>query len=214
MTDPKKPASVQIRRTKARAHLQIFNIVEILLWVSVLFRTLLLLPLVGRKFLPGGIADFFIYVTTFTAAIQTINTILGLSNSRNRLLCIFVQAHKCWFVWDVLHVKIVKHGLFSLLIVLWSVSNICRFAFYTYKLSRGSVHNSWLKTLYANEFLLTLPLGMVAEWGLIFMKLRYVDGTLRLFMQLVLVLYVPSFYILFDHYLKKKTLLGEKQHHA
>lgn len=177
------------------------------LWFCCFARFLILLPLVGRKFLPGGMADFFHVVS----AVPLIGNVINLPSSGWRgssLYWSYFNSLKmialCYLV-IFPHPKIAKHTSYSFLIVAWSVSNIIHTAYYAFK-TKTRTSPRFLFWLKYHHFYVTFPIGHIAEMVLLFLSLIFVEDDLwyELSLKGILLSYIPMGYFFWGHLKNKK----------
>lgn len=164
------------------------------LWLCCFGRFLILLPLVGRSFLPGGIADFF-HVVAFTP-IGAVVLVKGLAN-KGSLWNLASSLRMVIMCFGVIfpHPKIAKHTSYSLLITSWCLSNVIHFSYQAFKVKiKASPH--FLFWLEYHHHYLTFPLAFIAEVVLIFLSLHFIEDDLPFewLVKVVLVSYIPLGY--------------------
>jgi len=179
------------------------------LWFCCLARFLILLPLVGRRFLPGGIADFFHVVSILPVGDVIIERVLATArnSTTDTYFDLFVGIKMVWLCYGVIfqYPKIAKHTLYSVLIASWCILWSIHFVFkaFTTKTRRCP---SWLLKLQYSNFFLTYPSSWVAELILIFLALKFVEHDIyELFLQAVIVSYVPVGYLSLKYLRKRRT---------
>lgn len=186
-----------------------YNTCSFVLWLCCFCRFLILLPLVGRKFLPGGIADFFHIVSLlplcgFFIKKTLIKSKLQVSDAWS----LANGVRMVWVCYGVIfpHPGIAKHTSYSLLILSWCLMNVVHFAYYSFKVKTRSTP-SWLFWLQYHHFYLTFPLTMVAEMVLIFLSLAFVkqDHMYEMFLQAALLSYIPAGYFAWGYLQSRKS---------
>lgn len=176
----------------------LFNVVAFTLWLFCFLRFLVLIPLVGTKFLPGGIADFFQTVAVLPLVSIILRKLLVKFKFTVRDLFGLANALKMVFICYVVifpHPKIAKHITYSFLILSWCILYIIDFFYYSFRVkTRSSPY--WLYYLKYTHFWVTLPVAAAAELAMIFLALTFVDEDLALEMvfKIVLLAYVPLNY--------------------
>lgn len=168
------------------------NVVAMTLWFCCLSRFLILLPLVGRRFLPGGIAEFFHalswtpLITFFVVRLTRWN---HLKNRKNAILSwgLANALHMPWICYGVIdpHPTIARHATYSMMLFSWSLLNTLYYAHQAFFVK--TKHNlAWLKRTAYRCHYVTLPVGLVGELGQIFLGLSFtpeglvLDWALRL----------------------------------
>ncbi|GEQ71451.1 hypothetical protein JCM33374_g5135 [Metschnikowia sp. JCM 33374] len=195
-----------------------YNLASFTLWCCCLGRFLVLLPLVGRQFLPAGIADFFHVVATlpllgfFVVKFLAFSSDSPASASSEQqgpgLWGLFNGLRLVWVCYGVIfpHPKIAKHTTYSLLILAWCTQNIIDLAYHSFKLKTRT--SPWfLFALHYNHFYVTFPLAFVSELAIVFLSLAFVQHSVfEWVLQACFLLYVPVGYFTFKHLLKRKDV--------
>lgn len=187
-----------------------FNISSFTVWFCCLGRFLILLPLVGRKFLPGGIADFFHVVSL--CPLCGFFVIKSLVDKQIRVADVFLFANglrMAGICYGVIfpHPKVAKHTTYSILILSWCVMYVIHFAYYSFKVKTRRTP-SWLFWLEYHHFYVTFPLAIVAEMVLIFLSLAFVEEEMLygLILKAVLIGYIPGGYLTWQYLCSRKNL--------
>lgn len=186
-----------------------YNITAATLWLCCLGRFCILLPLVGRRFLPGGMADFFHIVATLPLiGFFVVNLCSRRDYSVTDLWGLFSALRMVWVCYGVIypHPTVAKHTMYSVLIVAWSLHFLIDSTYHAFRL-KTKTSPLWLFWLQYHHFYLTLPLEFASEAVLLFLSLGYVEGKFyELFLQGCLLAYVPVCYLMFNYLQKRKTL--------
>lgn len=179
-----------------------YNVVSTTLWFCCLCRFLILLPLVGRKFLPAGIADFFHVVSVFPLIGWVLVTALvKTQHSWNDLWGLFDALRMVWMCYGVIfpHPKIAKHTSYSFLILSWCIQNLIDSFYHGFK-TKTRTSPLWLFWLHHHHFYLTFFVSCVSEMILIFLSLGFVKSELHEWVLKACILaYVPVGYFLFGY---------------
>ncbi|PVH20277.1 hypothetical protein CXQ85_002062 [Candidozyma haemuli] len=179
-----------------------YNVVSTTLWFCCLCRFLILLPLVGRKFLPAGIADFFHVVSVFPLIGWVLVTALvKTQHSWNDLWGLFDALRMVWMCYGVIfpHPKIAKHTSYSFLISSWCIQNLIDSFYHGFK-TKTRTSPLWLFWLHHHHFYLTFFVSCVSEMILIFLSLGFVKSELHEWVLKACILaYVPVGYFLFGY---------------
>lgn len=190
-----------------------FNAAAATLWWCCLGRWALLLPLVGRRFLPGGIAEFFQVLALFPALSHLLRWfLLGYRSyaDENQLWSLVFAAKAIYICYGVIFPSplIAKHSSYSVLIVSWGLQIL---SLYSYKALRsvGLADRPWIRSAYLNLAFFTFPASTVAEMILIFLSLAFTDDDswAELFNKAVLVAYIPVSYFAWQNLKKRRTRL-------
>ncbi|ABN68642.2 predicted protein [Scheffersomyces stipitis CBS 6054] len=185
-----------------------FDCVSATLWFCCLVRLLILLPLVGRRFLPGGIADFFHVVALLP--LFGFFVVNSLGNRKLFLKDAWSLANgirMAWICYGVIfaHPKIAKHTSYSILILSYCLSNFIHFSYLAFRTKTRS--SPWLLFwLQYTHHYITFPLTMGAEMVLIFLSLAFVaeDSIYEVALKAVLLAYVPIGYLAFNYLGKRR----------
>ncbi|CUM67983.1 uncharacterized protein PRCAT00005697001 [Priceomyces carsonii] len=176
-----------------------FNVVFTTLWACCFIRFLILLVLVGKRFLPGGIADFFHVVSL--APLISFFYVKGLIQRKFSLRDAWSLGNAIRMVWICYGViypspKIAKHTSYSYLILSWCMLGLIHYGYYSFKVKTGGSPR-WLFWLKYHHFFVTFPLGFVSEMILTFLSLAYVDDGLifEILLKTQLLSYVPLGYL-------------------
>lgn len=184
------------------------NIVSATLWFCCLGRFLILLPLVGRRFLPVAIADFFHVVSVIPLITFFVVNLLGRTEFKpTDLWGLFNGLRMVWVCYGVIypHPKIAKHTSYSFLILSWCLQNLIDSAYYAFKV-KTKASPTWLFKLHHLHFYLTFPIATVSEMILIFLSGLYEKHRLYdLFLDGCLLMYIPVAFFAFRHLLARKT---------
>ncbi|KAG7661191.1 uncharacterized protein J8A68_005295 [[Candida] subhashii] len=187
-----------------------FNSVAATLWFCCLGRFLILLPLVGRKFLPGGIADFFHIVSlTPLFGFLLLKSILYTNVKLSDLWALFNGLKMAWICYGVIfpHPKIAKHTSYSLLISAWCIQYVIHYSYHAFRIKTRS--SPWfLFWLQYHNFYITYPVGLVAEMILIFLSLMFVedDSIYEYVLKFALLSYIPVAYFAWNNLRKRRNL--------
>ncbi|CAK9436949.1 uncharacterized protein LODBEIA_P14510 [Lodderomyces beijingensis] len=187
------------------------DVVAATLWFCCLARFLILLPLVGRRFLPGGIADFF-HVVSLTPLMATSAVVLFNQHKRPfkaYFWSLLNGLKMAWICYGVIfpHPKIAKHTAYSFLITAWSTQYFLHF---TYLAFRERTRSSPFFLFWAqyNNFYVTYPVELVAEMSMIFLSLGFLteDSYYAIVIKAVFVSYIPIAYFAWGHLKKRKAV--------
>jgi hypothetical protein len=197
-----------------------------LFWFFIICRLIILYPLTGSKFLPGGIADFYINVLNSTVLLeifnyltifrhipnnQTINNNLQKPHFYILLIVSLIRLSLTFVIYN--YPRITPSKLFSILILSQSLKELFRW-FYNFQKVRLFNNNiPWLnKFLRSFTYLLLTPIETFSSFYLLFQSLIYpsyqnnlinYDIKIKFFLKLILILYLPIFYIIYKRTIKK-----------
>ncbi|SCU82958.1 LAFA_0D00980g1_1 [Lachancea sp. 'fantastica'] len=185
------------RGVKARFY-QYFRITSSFLYAALVARWAILYPLVGSKFLPGGIHEFLCYLIVYAATAEILwnfvfhgltKTALSRTMLKNVNLLYFVGNFH--FYDDYEHALVLKSGAYSSFIVALGLSQTyCHWC----KLFRSPRHKrrTFLQTL---DTFVTLPVLYLSEGYLLLLNLQtpnfHTDPWLQIVNKAVLVAFIP-----------------------
>ncbi|ODV93253.1 hypothetical protein PACTADRAFT_77606 [Pachysolen tannophilus NRRL Y-2460] len=156
-----------------------YNRLFALLWISVIARFSILLPLVGNKFLPGGIADYFLSVQALTCLFDLFNVITKIIEIKNSNLFILNFISKALISSILLqYPKIARNESFSTLIISWSLQEFFKNLYMIFKIRNKGIYKVpyLIYWFYSNNFILVYPLRVLSEIAIIFLSLRYAQA--------------------------------------
>jgi hypothetical protein len=188
----------------------LYNSVATTLWFCCLARFLILLPLVGPKFLPGGIADFFHVVALIPLIgffVERINRYRTLRFKDSWILANGLRM--IWICYGVIfpYPIIAKHPSYSLLIISWCLSCLIHYSYHAFRIkTRGSPY--FLFWSQYNNHYLTFPLGLIAEMILVFLSLKFVieDLIYEYVLKTALLAYIPLAYFTWGYLQQRKQV--------
>ncbi|OUM53812.1 hypothetical protein BVG19_g3133 [[Candida] boidinii] len=197
------------RYTRLQKYLILTDVISSFLWIAVLLRFLILFPLVGTRFLPGGIADFFLSVQCIIF-IDLFNYYLIYRNYPNSqflkrvnlnriLLTIFSRVLVSFGVLYAFP-KTARHISFSTLIIANSLQESTRYIYNAYKIRTYGKKIYWLQFAKKLLFIIFFPIEIISEVSLIFISLQFADAENKLYgylLRAILFFYVPFFYVLY-----------------
>lgn len=198
----------KVRRSQLARKLVILNnLVSFFLWFCCWFRLQILALLVGRRFVPGGIAEYFQYLQTYSLISQMILAFTAVKVSKNkRYLKVLKAFNGLLITWAVIYQypKVSRHTAYMIYVLAVSLSETLGFLYYLFPLQL-------LKTLKKYNFLVLFPTQKIAEAILILVSFKFVDNNndfqyfVSLFLKALLLFYVPSTYIVYRYLWKTRT---------
>lgn len=184
-----------------------YNIVSSTLWFCCLGRFLILLPLVGRRFLPAGIADFFHVVSVMPLlGFFLFHMLVRDQHEKKDLWRLLDGIRMCWVCYGVIfpHPIIAKHTSYSFLIASWCLLNLIDSCYYTFRIKTKS-SPKFLYKLRHTHYLLTFPISFVSEFILVFLSLAFVQGALHeILLEALFLIYVPAGYFQLKYLNKRR----------
>lgn len=179
-----------------------FNVASLTLWFCCFGRFLILLPLVGRRFLPGGIADFF-HVVSLLPLIEfvVVKLLVPKPFTKNDFFKFLNAARLAWLCYVVIfpHPKVAKHTSYSLIIAAWCFQYIIHYAYYAFK-TKTKKSPQWLFWLQYHNFYWTFPIAIVGEISILFLSLAFVEHKwYDISYQVAVLAYVPGGYFAWNH---------------
>lgn len=168
---------------------------------------MIFLPLVGKRFLPSTIADFFHVVAILPLLNFFIVNLVGRTTYKaGDLWGLFNGIRMVWICYGVIypHPRIAKHTSYSMLIATWCIQNLIDNAYHGFKV-KTKTSPMWLFRMHHLHFYITVPLAMLSEMILIFLSGTYEKHHIyELFLDAVLLSYIPIGFLAFRHLLARK----------
>lgn len=193
-------------------YLEIYNALSGVLWGCVLIRLVILLPLVGTEYASEGVAPFLSGVQSL-ALLEVVHSAVGLVRS-SPITALMQVASRLFLVWGVVRLfpQTAAHPVFSVMVVAWCLAELIRYPYYWTQLRKSTP--KWLEWLRYNLFIILYPVGASSEAFLAYRALpaaNYYHPYWAAIMKLVLVIYPPSFYLLYKHmFIMRKKVLGKQ----
>lgn len=177
-----------------------YNVVSFTLWLCCFGRFLILLPLIGRKFLPAGIADFFHVVACFPLlGVVIVNCLAKTEYVWSDLWALLNGLRMVWICYGVIfpHPKIAKHTSYSFLILSWCIQNIIDCAYHGFK-TKTKTSPLWLFWLHHHHYYITFFTSCISEMILVFLSLKFVSNDWHeLLIRGCILSYIPVGYFMF-----------------
>ncbi|KAL7267320.1 hypothetical protein RUND412_010099 [Rhizina undulata] len=196
-------------------YLVTYNFVSALLWLGVLARTILSLPLVGAENVyAAGVGDYTRWTQTL-ALLEIVHIVLGLLKSSLATTVLQVSS-RILLVWGIAYLfQAPQESLaYSSMLIAWSVTEVCRYSYYvTNIIGKTPGYLNWLRY---NTFFVLYPLGAGSEAWCIWRSLDEAKAlSLPYYYVLVAILvsYAPGLYNQYTHMIKqrKKNTKGKKR---
>ncbi|PVH86779.1 PTPLA-domain-containing protein [Cadophora sp. DSE1049] len=194
-------------------YLILYNFVNAVLWLTVLGRVVLLVPLVGFGRVYPGVGRFCKWTQTL-ALLEVVHAAVGLVRAPIGTTAMQV-ASRLLLVWGVVDTFpfLAKSAGYSSMLIAWSVTEVVRYSYFVFTLSGYSPgFISWLRY---NLFYVLYPLGISSECWLIYKAVepaKEIRQELAWLLQLILFIYIPGSYILFTHMMaqRRKVMRGQQ----
>ncbi|ODV86025.1 hypothetical protein CANARDRAFT_212307 [[Candida] arabinofermentans NRRL YB-2248] len=182
------------RYNNTQKYLLISNGIRCFAWFSVNLRFLVLFPLTGIRFLPGGIADFYIFVNLTTILIDLFDYISifrkipdGSHVSKPQkfnLICVLLTRLLITFIL-LNYPKVAKNVCFPILIFTTSLVEFIRYLvnFYKVRTFGGSVY--WLNLIKKLSIFFIYPILISSEFGILFLSLQLIKTELGYYSDLI-----------------------------
>ncbi|KAI0994113.1 hypothetical protein K3495_g14070 [Podosphaera aphanis] len=206
-----KPLTSSSWRTQ---YLILYNFVSALLWLVVLGRVLMLVPLVGFERVYQGVGKFT-QLTQTLALLEVFHSATGLVRAPISTTAMQV-ASRLLLVWVVVQPFpfVAKSPGYSSMLIAWSVTEVIRYSYFVCNLSGfnpGIV--TWFRY---NTFYVLYPLGISSECWLLSNAISPAGKLNSAFgwaLQITRLIYIPGSYILFTHMIaqRKKVLRAQKK---
>ncbi|KAF7862733.1 hypothetical protein EAF04_007606 [Stromatinia cepivora] len=197
-------------------YLILYNFVSALLWLVVLGRVLLLVPLVGFGRLYPGVGRFVKWTQTM-ALLEVVHAATGVVRAPVSTTGMQV-ASRLLLVWFIVNPFpwVAKSAGYSSMLIAWSVTEVIRYFYFVITLSGYKpAIVTWFRY---NTFFVLYPLGISSECWLIYKSLEPAGdlyGSLyALALKLILLIYIPGSYILFTHMIKQRSKVFRAQREA
>lgn len=180
-----------------------FDICSFALWVFCFCRFLILFPLVGRLFLPEGIADFFHVISLSPLLTFLLRKSLNDQEIKRRDIWPFMNGIRmailCYGV-IFRYPRVARHASYAVLISSWCITYIIHFAYYSFKVKTRRFPY-WLFWLQFNNYYITFVVSVLAEMIIVFISTGLSERNSKdeLFLGLFFLLYVPGSYFYWKH---------------
>ncbi|KAK6581541.1 hypothetical protein PZA11_006232 [Diplocarpon coronariae] len=210
----RKPGLKPLRSSSfKKQYLILYNFVNAILWLTVLGRVLLLIPLVGLGRVYPGVGRFTKWTQTL-AVLEVVHAATGLVRAPISTTAMQV-ASRLLLVWGIIFQFpfLAKSAGYSSMLIAWSVTEVVRYSYFVFTLSGYSPGLiSWLRY---NTFYVLYPLGISSECWLIYTTIKPAKEKRQVYawiLQLILLVYIPGSYILFTHMMaQRRKLMRAKQ---
>jgi very-long-chain (3R)-3-hydroxyacyl-CoA dehydratase len=210
----RKPAPKPLQSSSPKTqYLILYNFVSAILWLIVLGRVVLLVPIVGFGRMYPGVGRFAKWTQTM-ALLEVVHAATGLVRAPISTTTMQVSS-RLLLVWGIINnfPYLAKSAIYSSMLIAWSITEVIRYFYFTLSLSGflpGFI--TWLRY---NTFYVLYPLGISSECWLIYtaiMPARNKRQEYAWVLQLILFVYVPGSYILFTHMMaqKRKIMRGKQ----
>lgn len=210
----RKPGPKPLQSSSPKTqYLILYNFVSALLWLVVLGRVVLLVPLVGFGRIYAGVGQFAKWTQTL-ALLEVIHAASGVVRSPVSTTSMQV-ASRLALVWGIVNSFpfLAKSAVYSSMLVAWSVTEVIRYSYFVLTLS--GYQPAFITWLRYNTFTVLYPLGISSECWLIYKAIapaREWRQELAWGLQLLLLIYIPGSYILFTHMMaqRRKVMRGKQ----
>lgn len=209
----RKPGTKPLQSSSPKTqYLILYNFVNAVLWLTVLGRVILLVPLVGFGRVYPGVGKFCKWTQTL-ALLEVVHAVVGLVRAPIGTTAMQV-ASRLLLVWGVVDTFpfLAKSAAYSSMLIAWSVTEVVRYSYFVFTLSGYSPGLiSWLRY---NLFYVLYPLGISSECWLIYKAVepaKEIRQELGWLLQLILFIYVPGSYILFTHMMAQRRKVMRAQ---
>ncbi|CAD1812943.1 Protein tyrosine phosphatase-like protein, PTPLA family protein [Candida parapsilosis] len=186
-----------------------YNSISASLWSVVLFNTVFLSFTLGQPFVYTKTNLITTGIQSF-AVIEIINAAMGLVKSPlfTTVTQVFSRLLIVWGIHQYLPNSPANyHWTYITLCLSWSITEIIRYSYYAQHL-RNDVPD-WLTWLRYTTFYVLYPTGVFSEVYQIVLSLDDAGFYYNLFLKVILVTYIPGFYMLYTYMIKqRKKVLG------
>ncbi|QPG72929.1 hypothetical protein FOA43_000233 [Brettanomyces nanus] len=200
------------------------DIARCILYLSVHMRFLILLPLTGVRFLPGGIADFYLVVRAICAVVDCFDyvTIFGKIPRESQVvhpqlgnLIFTLLEHLVVSLAILCYPKIAKNNAFTTLVYSESLVEVIRYYYNFYKVRTFDRRHKTLRFCKKLSYTILVPVQVLAEMCLLLDSLQFqsyyeelaeYDFGIKVGIRILLLFYLPAFYTvykgkLYDYYI-------------
>lgn len=180
-----------------------YNVCSFIVWFCCFIRFLILLPLVGRMFLPGGISDFF-HVVSILPIVEffLIKFCISFKFSLYDIWPLLNSVKMVWISYGVIfpHPRVAKHTSYSFLITAWCLSNIIHYSYYSFRIKTRSSPNFLFWLNYHHHYVI-FPISLISEFILVFLSLGLEEDNLWLefLLKTTLLSYIPLAYFQWEY---------------
>lgn len=184
-----------------------YNALSGFMWAAVFLRLIILYPLVGSKFVSGGLEVFTRWVQTLML-LEVVHSAVGFV--RSPLMTAAMQvASRILVVWGVWYLfpSVCSSFAFTTCVLAWGITEMLRYSFYVYSLARPGDVPYWLIWLRYSAFYVLYPMGAGSEWIMVLLCLPQAEefsSAYALFLKACLLLYIPGFYVMFTHVMSQR----------
>ncbi|TGZ83033.1 PTPLA-domain-containing protein [Ascodesmis nigricans] len=212
-----KPAKASARSSGSSLvtkYLILYNTISCILWLGVLGRVLLLLPLFHHSDIFSSVGEYTKWTQT-VALLEIVHIVLRLV--RSSLPTTVTQvASRILLVWGVCDrfQNAQVTWAYTTMLVAWSVTEVCRYSYYVVNLTRST--SGVLTWLRYNTFFILYPMGAGSEFLCIIAALQEAwswDQRYYWFLCAILVTYPPGLFVQYTHMMaqRRKQIRGKKK---
>ncbi|MCJ1381256.1 hypothetical protein MMC17_004365 [Xylographa soralifera] len=200
------------RATLQKQYLIAYNATSSLLWLVLLGRVLLLLPL-GYQNVYAGVGQYAKWTQTL-AVLEILHSAFKLI--RSPLLTTTIQvSSRLLLVWGIVNTYPTASGqspFYSSMLIAWAVTEVIRYSYFALNVrsERVPAPLAWLRY---NTFFVLYPLGIGSEMGCVYLASAAARSTgTKLLLWDVLFLYLPVGYVLYTHMMaqRRKVIRGKQ----
>ena len=204
------------KTTAAPPLLIAYNSISASLWTIVFFNTVFLGLSLGQPILFDKTNIITTVIQSF-AVIEVINCVTGIVRSPVFTTTVQVSS-RLLVVYGICQLLPESpanyHWAYILLSLSWSVTEIIRYSYYASNLAGGAP--GWLTWLRYTTFYVLYPSGVFSETCMIYLSLgeaeRVVGAWYAWALRVILVTYIPGFYMLYTYMMKQRgKVLGKKK---
>lgn len=195
-------------------YITLYNVISLVLWLLILINAIndgiKYTSITYARTYSGNVPhQFMIYVQMFNSSLELVHTILGIV--RTPLLAIVLQSSARLLIMIGVCYAVPQSPAnyqllsFTTLSIAWSLSEIIRCGFYSFKPSPY-----WLVWLRYTGFFVLYPLGLLSELFIVYSTLDSVKSNYYYFLVFALTTYVPGFTYLYGHMIKQRKVVLAK----
>ncbi|KAL8852354.1 MAG: hypothetical protein Q9221_002738 [Calogaya cf. arnoldii] len=211
MSQERPPPPPLTKREVAKEYLTAYNSICALLWLSVLGRVVVILPVTGVESVYEAAGDFTKWTQT-VAVLEILHSAFGLVRSPlpTTILQVASRILLVWAVVDQFPAATSTSPFYSSMLIAWSATEVVRYSYFVLNL-RGSVPGfmTWLRY---NMFYVLYPVGITSEAVLVWKASEAAGEPWKFVGWGVLGLYVPGSYVLYTYMIaqRRKVMKGKQ----
>lgn len=204
-------------RSAVTTYLLAYNTLSLLLWVTILSRTLILFFLIPPIHIHDAVSTFLLYTQTF-AVLEIAHSCFHFIRSSlpTTILQVFSRLFLVWGVVEPFYDVTAPTAWFVSMVLAWSASEAVRYGYFALALNGGlpifagerrlgKKAEEWVGWARYNGFWVLYPVGITSECVLVWKaSCAAEEAWVRWAFRLVLGAYVPGSYVLYTHMIRQR----------